>query len=84
MSFSLSPQLIGLLPLDIYYPICIYAGGTPVSSFFQAGDLSFQFLHGMSKNSKMRITHSILTLSGPTWDANGTDLQGKQPPEVCL
>ena len=76
MSFSLFPQLTSLLPLDIHYSMCVYVGGTPVSSFFRAVDLSFQSLHGMSKNSKMRITHSILTLSGPTWGANGTDLQG--------
>ena len=84
MSFPLSPQLTGLLLLDAYYPICIYAGGTPVSSFSQAGDLSFQSLHGMSKNTKMRFTDSILTLSGQTWDANETDLQGEQRPKVRL
>ena len=84
VSFSLSPQLTGLLPADIHHSICIYVGGTPVSSFFQAVDLSFQLLHGEPKNSKFLFTHSILTYSERTWDENETALQGEQRPEVCL
>ena len=64
--------------------MCIYVGGTPVSSFFRAVDLSFQLLHGEPKNSKFLFTHSILTYSERTLDENETALQGEQRPEVCL
>ena len=84
VSFSLSSQLTGLFLAYPHYPICIYAGGTPVSSFFRAVDLSFQILHGESKNSNLRITCSILTVLERTWDVNETVLQGEQRPEVRL
>ena len=84
VSFSFSPQLTGLLLAYIHYSICIYVRGTTVSSIFRAVDLSFQFLHGESKSSNLLFTHSILTVSGRAWDANETDLQGEQHPEVRL
>ncbi len=84
VSFSFSPQLTGLLLAYIHYSICIYPRGTPVSSFFRAVDLSFSFLHGMSKNTKLLFTHSVLTLSRRTWHANETNLQGEQCHKVCL